>query len=151
MPPRVSGAFQTATRSEIPDSMSYSYLEKAQQSEGKYPAAIKSYQEFMNFVPASRLAKDGIRGCELALKWKQNPTRYVIKNAKLFNSRRADFSPMFHADDEDILYFTSSTEKALGAKKSEITGTKQIDIFFANNNERGEWQRPAPVAGELNT
>ena len=67
------------------------------------------------------------------------------------NSRRSDVSPMFHAEDEDIIYFTSSTEKALGAKKSEITGTKKSDIFFAKKNERGEWQRPEPIEGEVNT
>ena len=51
----------------------------------------------------------------------------------------------------NTIYFTSSTEKATGTNKSEITGTKKSDIFFSTKNERGEWQRPEPAEGELNT
>ena len=78
-------------------------------------------------------------------------TRYVVKNAKLFNSRRADFAPMYLDKNYDVLYFTSTTEKATGKDKSEITGTKKSDIFFSKKNERGEWQRPEPAEGELNS
>ena len=53
--------------------------------------------------------------------------------------------------DEEFLYFTSTTEKATGTHKSEITGTKNGDIFFSKKNEKGEWQRPEPAEGELNT
>ena len=93
----------------------------------------------------------GIEGCEKALIWKDNPTRYEVKNAKLFNSRRADFAPMFLGAEYDQLYFTSTTEKAMGDKKSEITGMKNCDIFFSKKNEKGEWERPEPVEGDLNT
>ncbi len=149
MTARASAAYQNALRYEYPDSMAHLYLGRELQNEGKYAAAIKSYQDFLTFVPDNKLAKEGIRGCEIAQKMKENPTRYVVKNAKLFNSRRADFAPMFHGDDE--LYFTSSTEKATGSNKSEITGTKKSDIFFSKKNERGEWQRPDPIEGEVNT
>lgn len=51
----------------------------------------------------------------------------------------------------DQLYFTTTTEKVTGNQKSEITGMKKGDIWFATKNERGEWKRPEPVEGELNT
>jgi peptidoglycan-associated lipoprotein len=51
----------------------------------------------------------------------------------------------------DQLYFTSSTEKATGENKSEITGMKRSDIYVSKKNERGEWQRPEPAEGELNS
>ncbi len=38
-----------------------------------------------------------------------------------------------------------------GDKRSEITGMKKGDIWFATKDEKGNWKRPEPVEGELNT
>ncbi|MDE6842495.1 MAG: OmpA family protein, partial [Muribaculaceae bacterium] len=76
---------------------------------------------------------------------------YIVKNAKLFNSRRSDFSPMYLDKSYDQLYFTTTTEKATGDNKSEITGMKRGDIWVAKKDENGVWQRPEPVEGELNS
>ncbi|MCH5226585.1 MAG: OmpA family protein [Muribaculaceae bacterium] len=152
MAPRASAAFQNAIRYEYPDSMAYFYLGKALQAEGKYTPAISAYQEFMHFRPDDPLALEGIRGCNMAIVAKEKPkTRYVVKNAKNFNSSRADFSPMYLDKSADVLYFTSTNEKVTGTNKSEITGMKKGDIYFARKNERGQWLRPEPVEGELNT
>lgn len=152
MAPRASAAFQNAIRYEYPDSMAYFYLGKALQAEGKYTPAITAYQEFMHFRPDDPLALEGIRGCNMAIVAKEKPkTRYVVKNAKNFNSSRADFAPMYLDKSADVLYFTSTNEKVTGTNKSEITGMKKGDIYFARKNERGQWLRPEPVEGELNT
>ena len=151
MSARAAAAYQNAIRYQYPDSMAIFYMAQAQQAEGKYAQAIKNYEEFLALKPKFRLAEDGVRGCRNALKLRENPTRYTVRNAKLFNSRRADFCPQFLDGNFDQLYFTSSTEKATGTKKSEITGTKQCDVFFSKLDEAGNWQRPEPVEGELNT
>ena len=151
MSARAAAAYQNAFRYHYPDSMAIFYMAQAQQAEGKYAQAIKNYEEFLALKPKFRLAEDGVRGCRNALKLRENPTRYTVRNAKLFNSRRADFCPQFLDGNFDQLYFTSSTEKATGTKKSEITGTKQCDVFFSKLDEAGNWQRPEPVEGELNT
>ena len=151
MSARAAAAYQNAIRYHFPDSMAIFYMAQAQQAEGKYAQAIKNYEEFLAMKPKFRLAEDGVRGCRNALKLRENPTRYTVRNAKLFNSRRADFCPQFLDGNFDQLYFTSSTEKATGTKKSEITGTKQCDVFFSKLDEAGNWQRPEPVEGELNT
>lgn len=151
MSARAAAAYQNAIRYQYPDSMAIFYMAQAQQAEGKYAQAIKNYEEFLEKKPKFRLAEDGVRGCRNALKLRENPTRYIVRNAKLFNSRRADFCPQFLDGNFDQLYFTSSTEKATGTKKSEITGTKQCDVFFSKLDEAGNWQRPEPVEGELNT
>lgn len=152
MSARASAAYQNAIRYQYPDTTMFLYLAQSQQEEGKYAAALKNYHTYLDFSPTSKEAKDGIRGCNLALKWKKSPTRYIVKNAKLFNSRRADFAPMFlPGGDYDQLYFTSSNDKATGNNKSEITGTKKSDIFVAKKNEKGAWERPEPVEGELNS
>ncbi len=151
MAPRSAAAYQNAIRYDYPDSMALFYLARSQQFEGKYKEAIKNYQAFLETNPLSTLAKNGIRGCNLATQWKENPTRYVVKKATILNSRRSDFSPMYLGTDYDQIYFTSSTEKALGKNKSGITGTKNSDIYFAKKDEQGAWQNPEPVEGEVNT
>ena len=151
MAPRCSAAYQNAIRYDYPDSMALFYLARSQQYEGKYKEAIKNYQAYLETNPQSSLAKNGIRGCNLAQQWKKTPTRYVVKKATMFNSRRSDFAPMFLGEDFDQVYFSSSTEKALGKNKSGITGTKNCDLFFSKKNERGAWQKPEPIEGDVNT
>ena len=80
---------------------------------------------------------------------KAMPTRYIVKQQKLFNSRRADFSPVL--DSEGRLYFTTTNEKVTGTSRSEVTGTKRCDIWVADKDEQGRWQRPLPAEGALNT
>ena len=152
MAARASAAYQNAIRYEYPDSMSYFYLGRSLQMEGKYQPAIDAYTEFLNLCPGDALAREGIRGCQMAIRAKSSPkTRYKVSSAKIFNSRRADFSPMFLDNTFNTIYFTSSNEKANGNDKSEITGMKRSDIFFSTKDEKGNWQRPEPAGGELNT
>lgn len=151
MSARASAAFQNAIRYGYPDSTALLYLGKSLQAEGKYQAAINAYTEYLHKVPASAEAENGIAGSRLAISEKNNSTRYVVKNMKLFNSRRADFAPMYLDKSFDRLYFTTTTEKVTGDKKSEITGMKKGDIWVAKKNERGEWQRPEAAEGDLNT
>lgn len=152
MSARASASYQNAIRYEYPDSMAFYYLGRSLQAEGKYQPAINAYRTFLEWKPNDQLALEGIHGAQLAIAAKgKKGTRYVVKNAKLFNSRRADFAPMFLDDKLDQLYFTSSNEKNTGEARSEITGQKKSDIWFSRKNERGEWQRPEPVEGELNS
>ncbi|MBQ9073752.1 MAG: PD40 domain-containing protein, partial [Muribaculaceae bacterium] len=148
---RASAAYQNAIRYGYPDSTAQLYLAEMLQAEGKYKPAIDAYEAFLVRCPDSKAAKNGIAGCNQALKMKDNKTRYVVKQAKLFNSRRADFAPMFLDKSHDVIYFTTTNEKVVGEKRSEITGMKKSDIWFSKKNERGEWQKPETVEGELNS
>lgn len=152
MAANASKAFQNAIRYEYPDSSVYLHLGRALQGEGKYKNAIEAYENFLTYVPENALAREGIAGCRLALAAKNQPkTRYVVKNAKIFNTKRSDFSPMYLDKSLDQIYFTSTSEKATGEKRSEITGMKKGDIYFSKKNERGQWQTPQPAEGDLNS
>lgn len=151
MSARASAAFQNALRYEYPDSTTHFMLAQALHADGKYAAALRSYDKYLEFCPDDSLAINCAEGCRTAQEIRARGSRYVVKQAKLFNSRRADFCPMFLGADCDQIYYTSTTEKATGDKKSEITGMKNADVFFSKKNEKGEWERPEPVEGELNT
>lgn len=148
---RASAAYQNAIRYEYPDSMAWYYLGRSLQMEGKYQPAIDAYNKFLEYVPDDQLAKEGLKGCRQAIASRDKKTRYIVKQDKNLNSRRADFAPMFLDKSLTTLYFTSSTEKATGDNKSEITGAKKSDIFFSTKDEKGNWKRPEPAQGELNT
>lgn len=151
MSARASAAFQNALRYEYPDSTTQFMLAQALHADGKYAAALRSYDKYLEFCPDDSLAINCAEGCRTAQEIRARGSRYVVKQAKLFNSRRADFCPMYLGADCDQIYYTSTTEKATGDKKSEITGMKNADVFFSKKNEKGEWERPEPVEGELNT
>ena len=145
---RAAAAYQNAIRYGYPDSTAQLRLAQSLHADGKYAAAIKAYDDFLTIAPGNAEALAGRNGASMALENKGRKNRYVVRNAKLFNSRRSDFSPMFSGD---LLYFTTTNEKVTGNDRSEITGMKRGDVWMARKNERGEWQRPEPVEGELNT
>jgi peptidoglycan-associated lipoprotein len=152
MTARAASAYGNAIRYEYADSTALLYMAQALQAEGKYAQAQQAYSDYLAKDATSTVAENGLAGCSMALAQKGKPTRYVVKNAKLFNSRRADYAPMFiDPTAADVLYFTTTNEKVTGNGKSEITGMKNGDIWMAKKNEKGEWQRPEAVEGELNT
>lgn len=162
---KAAAAYQNAIRYENRDTALYLSLGRSLQAEGKYQPAIDAYSTYISLIESDSvltsrkirpagvtLAKEGIAGCRMAILAKQQPkTRYVVKNAKTFNTRRADYAPMYLGQDFDQLYFTSTNEKNSGETKSEITGMKNGDVWFSKKDEQGRWQRPEPAGGELNT
>lgn len=152
MSAKAVASYQKAVRNAYPDSTVYLYLGQALQADGKYPQAIDAYEKFLIFQPDDKLAAEGVKGCRMAVASKTGAkTRYVVKNAKIFNTKRADFAPMFLDKTCDQLFFTTTNETATGEARSEITGMKRGDIWYSKKNERGEWQRPEPVEGDVNS
>lgn len=145
---RAAAAYQNALRYGFPDSTLLFQLAKAHHGQGNYSQAISTYEKYLRLYPNDTQALQNLSGARKSSGLKHDRTRYVVKNAKLFNSRRADFSPMFNGE---VIYFTTTNEKVVGTKRSEITGMKRSDIWMVRKNERGEWQRPEAIEGELNT
>jgi peptidoglycan-associated lipoprotein len=143
-----AGAYRNALRYGYPDSIAVLRLAQSLHGEGKYQAAVKSYEDYLSFRPGDATALSGLAGATASAAIKKNRTRYVVKNARVFNSRRSDFSPMLHGD---ALYFTTTNEHAKGSLRSEITGQKRSDIWVSRKNEQGKWSAPEPAEGELNT
>lgn len=151
-PVNAAAAYQNAIRYEYGDSTVYLNLGRMLQASGKYPQAVSAYETYLQWQPDDKAARTGIRGCNIAIAQKEAPkSRYIVKQAKLFNTRRADFAPMYLDKNYDVLYFTTTNEKVTGDNKSEITGMKKGDVWMSKKDEKGAWQRPVPVEGELNT
>jgi peptidoglycan-associated lipoprotein len=126
-------------------------LAKAQQANEKYAAAAATYEKYLLLAPQDSLAHQMLESCVELRDSLAGGTRYLVANVSDFNSNKDDFAPVFAEDDYSVVYFTSSREEALGKKKNIVTGNKSTDIFFSKQSRSGRWEKPAPVAGEVNT
>lgn len=147
---RASTAYQNALRYGYPDSaLVLLGLARSQHSSGEYAKAVVYYQRYLDMCPDDKEVSRQLAGARKAVEMKKIRSRYVVREAKQFNTRRSDFSPVYNGD---VLYYTTTNEKVKGgSSRSEITGMKRCDIWMARRNEHGSWQRPEPVEGDLNT
>jgi len=148
---RARGSYINAVRYNYPDSIVYFHLAEMHRKNGDYKAAEKNYQIYLTYKPDDILAQNGLVSCELAPEWKQKPTRHIVKKFTLFNSRRAEYSPMYAGDETDQVYFTSTRDQAKGNDLNKITGMKSADIFVAKKNERAQWQTPEIIESDINS
>ena len=139
-------------------------LARLQHKTGAYKDAIKNYEHYLEqstllytlypevCTPQNdTLATNGLIGARGAANMKKRGSLYTVKKEPTLNSRRADFSPALLGDDSDQLYWTSTRPQASGNDISGITGTKFADIFWTKKDDKGKWQQPEPVEGELNS
>ena len=117
---------------------------------GNYPLAEREFALVLDSLPHSELARNGLASARQAPAMKAAGSRYVVKRMDVFNSRRADYSPMLFGDNADRLYFTSTRNEATGDDVSGITGAKAGDIFVSELNDKGKWSAPEPVGGGAN-
>ena len=148
---KAMAAYRNAIRYNYPDSVMYKHMADLQLQKGEYKAAVQNYDIYLEYNPTDTTAINGKKACTTAPQWKKNPTRYIVKKETLFNSRRSEYSPVYGSEDFGQLFFTSTRDKALGEDKSLITGVKAPDIFFSTKDEKGKWQKPEPLEGEVNS
>ena len=146
-------AYNNAVRYKQADSTALLYLGQLQLKMGSYKEAEKTFTLLLDSMPDNYLVKSGLQSARMAPRLKQEAdlSGYTVKRQELFNSRRAEYSPMLAGDDYDQLYFTSTRNQAQGDELSGITGTKPADIFVAYKDEKGKWLKPEVIEGDLNT
>ncbi len=142
----------------------YLHLARMQHKNGDYKGAVRSYEAYIDMSrllyplyphvctpQADTLAMNGLIGARRAAAMKQRGSLYTIRKEPVMASRRADYSPVLAGDEWEMLYFTSTRPQAQGDELSGITGTKYADIFVVRKDEKGKWQTPEAVEGELNS
>ena len=87
---RAAAAYQNAIRYGCPDTTLQLRLAQMLHADGKYDAAIKAYEEYLMVYPSSSEARTGLEGAKMGRDHRKDRTRYVVKQSKLFNSRRSD-------------------------------------------------------------
>lgn len=118
------------------------------QRDGKYKDASNQYTKYLETYPNHPIAQKGLESCSLISEWKNTHTRYKIKEAVEFNSKRSStFSPSFIGDSNDAIIFcsTRSLNKKALAKNSAITGQPNNDIFSMRKNASGKWEEAEQI------
>ena len=153
-------AYNNAIRYKQTDSLTYLYLAQQLMKNGNYKDAEKTFQTFLDSMRNDgsaesqnyeQLARTGLRSAQQAPTWKKEGSAYTVKRERLFDSRRADYSPMLAGEENNQLFFTSTRNQAKGDELSGITGTKNADIFLSQKDDKGKWQRPEAIDSELNS
>jgi len=116
-----------------------------------YGEAAEQFKRYKEFVPDDPRGETGLRSCQIAAQWIENPTNYVVDEMRFFNSRQRDFSPAFAEDDYNTLLFTSDREGATGKSTHEATGENFTDIFVSRMDRKGKWSVPVPVSEDLSS
>ncbi|MSP68965.1 MAG: hypothetical protein EXR20_01690 [Bacteroidetes bacterium] len=129
----------------------YLYFAEAQKINMKYDEAITAFQEYQKLVPSDPAGENGIKSSELAQKWKDAPTRYVVDNMAQINSKDYDFSPTYGDKKHTALVFTSKREGQTGSKIDPISGTMYSDLFETKVDKNGKWSTPSVIQGEVNS
>ena len=144
-------AYRNVIRYKQDDGETHLSLARQLLKNGNYKEAVQEFRVALDSIPDSRLAREGLTAATQAPDWKKAGSRYSVKKMDVFNSRRAEYSPMLFGDQHEQLYFTSTRNESQGDELSGITGTKAADIFMSQKDDKGKWSRPEPVSGGLNS
>ena len=151
-------AYRNAIRYGQTDSLTNLHLAQQLMKNGNYKEAVGFWQLAIEEQGArgkgqenTIIARNGLLSAQKATEWKKEGSAYTVKRENLFNSRRAEYSPVLGGENFDVLYFSSTRNQAKGDELSGITGTKNADIFYAQKDDKGKWQKPVAIDTELNS
>jgi peptidoglycan-associated lipoprotein len=144
------GFYAKAVKAKYPDPKAQLYLADCKKAQEKYTEAITEYQAYKQLVPSDPRGEDGVKSCEIAQKWKDNPTRHAVVVLP-FNTKASEFSPMQADKKGTKLWFTTSRDGTAGNEKDETTGQAFSDIFEVSKDKKGAWSSPTPVDQNINS
>lgn len=144
-------AYRNVIRYKQADGNTYLSFARQLMKNGNYKEAAEQFRIALDSMPDNQMARDGLAAAIDAPRLKEEGSRYTVKKMEVFNSRRADYSPMLLGENHEYLYFTSTRNEAQGDELSGITGSKNGDIFFSQKDDKGKWGKPQRVESGLNS
>ena len=127
------------------------YYADALRANEKYSEAIAQYTVYKEKVPSDPKGQQGILSCQMSQKWKETPTRYIVDNAKEFNSKFYDFAPCYSDKKFSSLIFTSTRESSTGNETDPNLGQSYSDLYWVTKDKKGKWSSPIPLPEPINT
>ena len=144
------GFYAKAVKAKYPDPKAQLYLADCKKAQEKYTEAITEYQAYKQLVASDPRGEEGVKSCEIAQKWKDNPTRHAVVILP-FNTKASEFSPMLADKKGSKLWFTTSRDGTAGNDKDETTGQAFSDIFEVSKDKKGSWSSPTAVDQNINS
>lgn len=137
--------YQKAIAAKYPDPVAVLRLADCLKAQGKYPEAITEYNNYKKLNPSDPRGDKGVKSCELAQQWKDQPTRYKVENMALINSKESDFSPSYSDKKYNTLIFTS-TREGVNNKVDITSGQNHSDLYETKLDKNGKWSTPITLA-----
>ena len=143
--------YKKAVKVKYPDPVALLYLAESKKSNGKYDEALVEFQNYATKIPNDPRGSDGLKSCELAQEWIENPTRYEVYNVVALNSTDADFAPTFSKRGFKSIIFTSSRSGSMGTEIDGTTGQNFTDLWQSKLDSKGSWSTPISMGEGINT
>jgi peptidoglycan-associated lipoprotein len=143
--------YTKAIKAGYTDPKAVLYLADSKKSQEKYNEALIEYNNYKKLAPQDIKGENGAKSCELAQKWKDAPTRYVVENMSLINSKDPDFAPSYEDKKYTKLYFTSMRPGGQNSAIDPGIGTPFSDIFETQVDKNGKWSTPVALPEPVNT
>lgn len=153
-PAKAYRMYEKAQRQGMKDPILIYRMAECKKQMGNHQEALELFKQYEKEAPEDPRTAVMIAGCEAALKWKDQKTRYTVLNFKPANeSKFDDFSPMWGDKKMNKIYFTSDRPGGTGKGQFKWTGRNHTDVWvIEKEGRRGseKWGNPEVVEG-LNT
>lgn len=142
--------YQKAIASNFDDPIVYYRLAQVMKNQLKYAEAIVEFNNYKAKGGDAKKADLGVKSCELAQQWKDNPMRYKLENMSLINTKQRDYAPSFSDKKYQTITFTSNRDGGLGSQELN-TGTNHSDIWETKIDKNGKWSTPVLLPPAVST
>lgn len=143
--------YNKSIKAKYEDPIAIYYVADIYKSQGRYEEAIVGFNKYKAANPSDKRGEDGVKSCELAKEWKDNPSRIVVNPMPLLNSEDYDFSPVFADKKFMEVYFTSTRQGSAGSAVSDVTGMNFSDIYQTKRDKKGKWSEPVVLNEAINS
>ncbi len=150
-PKKSAPIYKRLVRMNYQDPLAVLYYADALKMLEKYEDALEQYKLYTTLVPDDPRGKNGVQACEIVANWIENPTRHIITNLEIVNSKQSDFSPVYAREDGRVIYFTSAREGSKGEDLNQVSGWNFTDLYFSMQDKKGDWSEPDVVPGQVNS
>jgi peptidoglycan-associated lipoprotein len=142
--------YNKAVAAGFDDPMVYFNLAEVLKNQMKYPEAVVEYNNYKSKGGNAKKADLGIKSCELAQQWVDNPMRFKIENISLINSKSRDYAPCFSDKKYQTLVITSNRDGVKGGQDLN-TGFNKSDLFETKLDKNGKWSTPTLLPPSIAT
>ncbi len=143
--------YNKAIKAKHDNPLALYYVADIYKAQGKYEEAIVEFNKYKAANPSDKRGEDGIKSCEMAKEWKDNPSRIVVNPMPLLNSEDYDFSPVFADKKNVVVYFSSTRQGAAGEGIHEGTGMNFADLWQTKRDKKGKWSEPVVLNATVNS
>jgi len=142
--------YNKAVAAGFDDPTVYYNLAEVLKNQMKYPEAVVEYNNYKSKGGNAKKADLGVKSCELAQQWVDNPMRFKIENISLINSKGRDYAPCFSDKKYQTLVITSNRDGAKGGQDLN-TGFNKSDLFETKLDKNGKWSTPTLLPPSIAT